>query len=313
MDEFKLIHHYFATAGCARGGESIALGIGDDCALLQPSSNHQLAISTDSLVERVHFPVQADPALLAQRALAVNLSDLAAMGAEPLGFTLALTLPSADQTWLAAFAEGLNQAALQHAISLIGGDTTRGPLTLTLTVLGQVPVGQALVRSGAQVGDRLCVSGVLGAANLALPWVLQPSTAESAQTSQLLAAYWQPQPQLALGQALRQRATAALDISDGLLADAGHLAKASGVGLVIDAHLVPCVAGVPVAQALTAALTGGDDYHLVFTLPPQHLAAVQRAFPEVRAIGQVVAGAGVELLNLTAATDVKVQPGYTHF
>lgn len=229
MNEFELIRRYFAAARCAQGGDGVVLGIGDDCALLALPAGEQLAVSTDTLVAGVHFPESCDAFLLGQRALAVSASDLAAMGATPLAFTLALTLPSANESWLAEFARGLQTMAQSCSLALVGGDTTRGPLSLTLTVFGRVPNGQALLRSGAQVGDLLCVGGELGDAAGALPLVLGQREAAADISEALLARYWSPQPQLALGQALRGRATAALDISDGLLADCGHIAKASQV------------------------------------------------------------------------------------
>ncbi len=214
MGEFELIRHYFAAAACARAGGEVVLGIGDDCALLQIPSGEQLAVSTDTLVAGVHFPDPCDPFLLGQRALAVAASDLAGMGATPIGFTLALSLPSGDPLWLAEFARGLDAMALDCSLRLIGGDTTRGPLSLTVTVFGRVPSGQALVRSGAQVGDLLCVGGVLGEAAGALPLVLRQAEADADVAEHLLARYWSPQPQLALVRAAapfrRRRRSAAL-------------------------------------------------------------------------------------------------------
>lgn len=226
MGEFELIRNYFAAAPCAQVGEEVALGIGDDCALLALAPGEQLAISTDTLVAGVHFPDVCDPFLLGQRALAVSASDLAAMGARPVAFTLALTLPQVDADWLQAFARGLNHMAQGCSLRLIGGDTTRGPLSLTLTVFGAVPAGSALTRSGACAGDLLCVGGALGDGAGALPLVLKQRSIEASIAEALLARYWSPQPQLALGQALRGRATSALDISDGSLADCGHIARA---------------------------------------------------------------------------------------
>ena len=317
MGEFELIRHYFAAASCARAGEGVALGIGDDCALLDVPAGEQLAISTDTLVSGVHFPESPDPFLLAQRALAVSVSDLAAMGATPLGFTLALTLPSAEPDWLEAFARGLDRMAQQCAIRLIGGDTTRGPLSLTLTVFGRVPRGQALTRAGAQVGDLLCVGGELGDAAGALPLVLGQRQAEPAIAEALLARYWSPLPQLALGLALRGKATAALDISDGLLADCGHIAAASGVALLIEQARVPLSAALQAfADAPTAyecALSGGDDYRLAFTLPPQYLAGLQAAGWPLLVIGRVEAGQGVWLLDADGAPVQAAHSGYQHF
>ncbi|MBU0851381.1 MAG: thiamine-phosphate kinase, partial [Gammaproteobacteria bacterium] len=263
MGEFELIRDYFAAAACARVGGDVVLGIGDDCALLAVPPGEQLAISTDSLTAAVHFPDPCDPYSLGQRALAVSTSDLAGMGATPIGFTLALTLPSVDSNWLAEFARGLDAMAAGCDMRLIGGDTTRGPLSMTLTVFGRVPVGEALLRSGAQPGDLLCVGGALGDAAGALPIVLGEREADTVEAAALLRRYWSPQPQLALGQALRGKATAALDISDGLLADCNHIATASSVSLVIEQARVPLsdslVRFAGTEQALQCALGGGDD------------------------------------------------------
>lgn len=317
MGEFELIRHYFAAASCARAGEGVALGIGDDCALLEVPAGEQLAISTDTLVSGVHFPESADPYLLGQRALGVSVSDLAAMGATPIGFTLALTLPSAEPDWLQAFARGLDRMAQQCAICLIGGDTTRGPLSLTLTVFGRVPKGQALTRAGARVGDLLCVGGELGDAAGALPLVLGQRQADPAVAEALLARYWSPMPQLALGQALRGKATAALDISDGLLADCGHIAAASGVALLIEQARVPLSVAlralVDEQTAYQCALSGGDDYRLAFTLPPRYLSDLQAAGWPLRVIGRVEAGQGVTLLDASGASVQAAHSGYQHF
>src|SRR5690606_27886811 len=301
MGEFELIRNFFAAAPCAQGGEGVALGIGDDCALLAVPAGEQLAVSTDTLVAGVHFADPCDPFLLGQRSLAVAVSDLAAMGAAPVAFTLALTLPTVTADWLQAYARGLNRMAQSCGVALVGGDTTRGPLSLTVTVFGRLPSGQALVRSGAQVGDLLCVGGVLGEAAGALPLVLGQAETDADVAEHLLARYWSPQPQLALGEVLRGKATAALDISDGLLADCGHIAKASGVALQIECDRLPLseplrrFAGE--AEALRCALAGGDDYVLAFTLPPAELAALQDAGWPVHVIGRVAQGLGVQLLD----------------
>lgn len=317
MGEFELIRHYFAAAPCARTGESVALGIGDDCALLTLAPGEQLAVSTDTLVAGVHFPAICDPLLLGQRALGVSASDLAAMGARPIGFTLALTVADFNADWLQAFAQGLNRMAEGCNLRLIGGDTTRGPLSLTLTVFGAVPTGAALTRGGANAGDLLCVGGALGDAAGALPLVLGQRCAEPALAEPLLARYWAPQPQLDLGQALRGKATAALDISDGLLADFGHIAKASGVRLLVERERLPLSAallgflGLEAAQQ--AALSGGDDYVLAFTLPAEHLSALQAAGWPVQVIGHVVAGEGVALIDAAGRDITPAVHGYQHF
>ncbi|GGJ17373.1 thiamine-phosphate kinase [Pseudomonas avellanae] len=317
MGEFELIRNYFAAAPCAQAGEEVVLGIGDDCALLALPPCEQLAISTDTLVAAVHFPAVCDPLLLGQRALAVSASDLAAMGARPVAFTLALTLPHVDADWLQRFAHGLSLMAQGCSLRLIGGDTTRGPLSLTLTVFGAVPPGLALTRSGAREGDLLCVGGALGDGAAALPLVLNQRSAEASIAEPLLARYWSPQPQLALGQALRGKATSALDISDGLLADCGHIARASGVRLVIERDRLPMspqlLALFDLQAAQQAALSGGDDYVLAFTLPPEHLAGLLDAGWPVHVIGRVEAGNGVVLIDHVGADITPDTRGYQHF
>ena len=317
MGEFELIRNYFAAAPCAQPGEGVALGIGDDCALLSVASGEQLAISTDTLVAGVHFPDDCDPFLLGQRALGVSASDLAAMGANPIAFTLALTLPEVSADWLQAFARGLNDMAQGCSMRLIGGDTTRGPLSLTVTVFGSVPSGKALTRGGAQVGDLLCVGGPLGDGAGALPLVLNQRSTEASTTQALLARYWSPQPQFELGLALRGKATAALDISDGLLADCGHIALASGVRLLVERDKLPMSDALKAFfdpdEALNAALSGGDDYRLAFTLPPSWLADLLAAGQPVFVIGQVVEGQGVALIDEHGQDVTPLTRGYQHF
>lgn len=317
MGEFELIRNYFAAAPCAQVGGDVALGIGDDCALLALPAGEQLAISTDTLVAGVHFPDVSDPFLLAQRALAVSASDLAAMGARPVGFTLAMTLPDVDADWLQAFARGLNRMAQNCELRLIGGDTTRGPLSLTLTVFGAVPAGSALTRSGAREGDLLCVGGDLGDGAGALALVLGQRSTEPSVAQYLLGRYWAPQPQLALGQALRGKATAALDISDGLLADCGHIAKASNVGLLIERDRLPLSTQLltlfEAQAAQQAALSGGDDYVLAFTLRPDALPELLEAGWPVRVIGRVAEGQGVTLVDSQGMDVTPEVRGYQHF
>ncbi|MCU1751078.1 thiamine-phosphate kinase [Pseudomonas sp. 6D_7.1_Bac1] len=317
MGEFELIRNYFAAAPCAQAGEGVALGIGDDCALLAVPAGEQLAISTDTLVAGVHFADPCDPFLLGQRALAVAVSDLAAMGATPIAFTLALTLPTVTADWLDAFARGLNAMAQSCGVRLVGGDTTRGPLSLTMTVFGRVPAGKALTRSGAQPGDLLCVGGELGNAAGALSLVLGERVAPAEVAGPLLAHYWSPQPQLDLGVALRGKATSALDISDGLLADCGHIAKASAVGLLIESEKLPLstalVSFLGENAARAVALSGGDDYVLAFTLPPAQLPALLADGWPIHAIGQVVAGQGVTLLDANGQDITPHARGYQHF
>jgi len=264
----------------------------------------------------VHFPAGAPGELLGQRALAVAVSDLAAMGATPLAFTLALTLPEVCPAWLADFTAGLERMARQCGVGLVGGDTTRGPLSLTLTVFGRVPAGQALTRAGARPGDLLCVGGALGNAAGALPFVLG-ERAEQPGSAELLAHYWSPAPQLQLGQALRGLATAALDVSDGLLADCGHIARASGVALLVEQQRLPLSAALLACMgeqsARQLALGGGDDYVLAFTLPAEKLDALRAMGQPVQVIGRVEAGQGVHLLDAEGRAIEPRHSGYQHF
>lgn len=275
LGEFDLIERYFR-----RPVSRAIVGPGDDCAVIAPAEGMQLAVSTDMLVEGRHFLPGADPTALGHKALAVNLSDLAAAGAQPMAFTLALALPRVDAAWLQGFSSGLFALADAHGCELVGGDTTGGPLNLCLTVFGEVPAGRALTRGGAQAGDDLWVSGVLGDARLALeahrlehdaPSALAglpPLPGEARARTQ--AAMDRPQPRVALGLGLRGLATAALDLSDGLAGDVRHLLARSGVGAVIDADAVPRsadVAGLPVEVQRLCTLSGGDDYELLFTAP----------------------------------------------
>ena len=272
LSEFGLIEKYFTGLGPAHA--SVALGIGDDCALLDPVVGQQLALSVDTLVADVHFPANGDPYRIGQRALRVNLSDLAAMGAQPSGFTLAITLPRADDNWLEPFSRGLRDAAQEFGIGLIGGNTTSGPqLVINIQILGLVPTGRALLRSGAQPGDAILVSGTLGDAHAALNCL--NVTRPDADQQYFLQRYYQPTPRIALGLALRGLASAAIDVSDGLSADLGHILEQSGVGATIDPALLPLSPALKThAQARACALNGGDDYELCFTVPPEHLASV---------------------------------------
>lgn len=313
MGEFELIETYFKASFCAMATNAMALGIGDDCALLNLNQNNQLAISTDTLVGGSHFPIDADPFLVGQRVLATTVSDLAAMGATPIAFTLALTLPEVNESWLRGFAEGLADKAKQCQISLAGGDTTKGPLTITATVLGEIPKGNALCRKGAQVGDLLCVSGYIGLGAGALPFVLDKLD----YSPILLKEYWSPLPQLELGLLLRGKATACIDISDGLVADCGHIANASGVALMIDSELLPYHPELSKyydkKQCLSFMLTGGDDYQLAFTLPEKEWAQISAQYPSAQIIGSVQAGAGVTVLDENKQPIILAQQGHQHF
>ena len=324
LDEFDLIARYFRTERLERAVDAGAtvLGIGDDAAVLQPAAGQQLVISTDTLVEGVHFPKDCPAAELGYRALAVAVSDLAAMAASPLGFTLALSLPQATPGWLQAFSSGLADAARDAGINLIGGDTTRGPLNIGVTVLGQVPAGQALTRSGARPGDLLCVGGSLGDGAAGLEVVLGkplPAGLPMAAQDYLHRRFWRPLPQLALGQLLRGVATAGLDISDGLLADAGHIASASGVRLLINGPQLPmsdALRSWSERQQLDWMLRGGDDYVLLFTLPRAARSQLERwraAGHAVCVIGEVQGGQGVQLDLGLGPKPIDGPGGYQHF
>lgn len=307
MGEFDLIARYFT-----RPVRHAALGVGDDCALLAPRPGMQLAISSDMLVEGRHFFADVDPEALGHKALAVNLSDLAACGAKPLAFTLALALPRVDESWLAGFSKGLLALADAHGCELVGGDTTQGPLNICITVFGEVPAGQTLLRSGARAGDDIYVSGTLGDARLALEALLGHIHLPDELLAQARQRLERPTPRVALGLALRGIASSAMDVSDGLLGDFGHILKASGVGAcirtdetikLIAAGAFPSSATGQFDQKLLqqCTLAGGDDYELLFTAPPQHRAAVAKAAAQsetpVTRIGQVEAAPGLRLLD----------------
>ncbi len=326
MGEFELIERFFKRgASAASAAGPVALGIGDDCARLQPAPGQQLAISCDMLVEGRHFLPDADPAALGHKALAVNLSDLAAMGAEPLAFTLALALPperAQDGAWLGALAQGLFALADAHQCPLIGGDTTAGPLALCITVFGQVPAGQALRRDGARAGDDIWVSGTLGDARLALGAL----RGELALPPDVLAAARQrlerPTPRLALGRALRGVAHSAIDISDGLAGDLGHILKASRVGAGIEtarADQLMAARALPAgaSERLPFILTGGDDYELAFTAPPAARTAVQaaaaRAATPVTRIGRIEAEPGLRLIDAEGHATPLAARAFDHF
>lgn len=319
LNEFSLIRQYFT-----RPTRSAVLGVGDDCALLSNPQGEELAISTDMLVSGRHFFPDVDPAALGHKALAVNLSDLAAMGATPRAFTLALALPEADPAWLAAFSKSLFALAQTHECELIGGDTTRGPLNICITVLGGVPTGQALRRDGAKIGDEIWVSGQLGDARLALGHIAGEWQLDSAQISATRPALETPTPRVALGIALREIASSALDISDGLIGDLQHILERSHVGARLDISTLPrstTLMQQPLERQLRCALTGGDDYELCFTAAPQHsallaLLAKTLQLPLTR-IGSIHAGTGLRLVDATgnpAALPESLQlTGFDHF
>ncbi len=314
--EFDLIGRHFT-----RATPGAVLGVGDDCALLAPTPGMQLAVSSDMLLEGRHFSPQDSPAGIGHKSLAVNLSDLAAMGATPRWATLSIALPEADDAWLTAFARGFFRMADQHGIELVGGDTTRGALTISITVIGEVPPGQALRRDGAQAGDDVWVSGTIGSAALALAYRQGRLFMEQIDAAKVLPALYLPTPRVALGIALRGIASSAIDISDGLLADLGHILQRSQVGAALEFAALPTL---PVAQAylhekvaVGCVLAGGDDYELCFTAAPDKRDAVaagaQSAGVAVTRIGRITAESGLAVIDADGQPLPIDHTGYDHF
>ncbi len=297
--EFSLIDRFFRPGTVAR--PDVVVGIGDDAAVLRVPDGHELVVSVDTLNEGVHFTADVAPGALGHKTLAVSLSDLAAMGAEPAWALLAVSLPTLDEAWIAAFMAGFSRLAGEHRVALVGGDTTRGPLALTVQIHGFVPFGRALRRDGAHPGDHVYVTGTLGDAALALR---QRSSGRVGGGDVLARRLDRPTPRLLVGRALRGLASAAIDVSDGLIGDLAHILAASGVGARIDVDRIPrsapfveATAGWPVEEALSLALTGGDDYELCFTVPPDRLSDLDRVAADwdapIRRIGRIVDGEGV--------------------
>ncbi|CAM5244158.1 thiamine-phosphate kinase [Rhodanobacter lindaniclasticus] len=320
--EFDLIELIRQHSAQAR--DDVRVGIGDDAAVLAVPAGQELAVAIDTLVEGVHFPRGTEPADIGWKALAVNLSDLAAMGATPAWALLGLTLPQADRGFVEAFVDGFSQLARAHRLALVGGDTTRGPLTVSVAVHGFVPPGKALTRQGARVGDAVLVTGTLGDAAAGLDVLRQPRRDDDGRGGLrdfLVERLNRPVPRLAAGLALREQAHACIDVSDGLLADLGHICAASGVGAEIDAALLPRSSAlldlVDDATALRFALGGGDDYELCFCVPPQRLSQVQADLSRlgcgVTRIGRIVAGEGVRVRGHDGGWLEPGTPGWEHF
>jgi len=315
LGEFDLIARYFN-----RPTERAALGPGDDCAVIAPAPGMHLAISSDMLVEGRHFLPTVAPRHLGHKALAVNLSDLAACGAQPVACTLALALPRVDESWLEDFSEGLYALAAQHGCELVGGDTTAGPLNICITVFGEVPAGQALLRSGAMPGDDIWVSGQLGDARLALEAFRGELSLSAQDFEAARRAMEQPQPRVALGLALRGVASAAIDVSDGLMGDLSHVLRRSKVGALIDVDAVPrseALARQSAATQRLCTLSGGDDYELVFTAPADArervLRAGERARTRVTRFGTVQGDAGVRFVDAHGAALQADWASFDHF
>lgn len=318
LSEFDLIREYFSNQSPSR--DDVILGVGDDCALLQVPTGIELVVTTDSLVEGIHFAADVDPEALGHKSLAVNLSDLAAMGAEPSWVTLALTLPQSDKDWLEAFSRGFLSLAQQHNVALIGGDTTRGPLSISVTAHGLVTPGAALRRSGANVGDLIYVSGTLGDAALALlnrqgKFPVETGLAELEQRLD-----W-PQPRLDIGRSMLGIASAAIDISDGLISDLGHICEQSCVG----ARLI--LEQIPISNQISTylqhggdwatVLAAGDDYELCITVPPTQQSLLEDIRTnldcELALVGEIVPGSGVDCIQADGSILTDSISGYDHF
>lgn len=315
--EFSLIERYFAAPSRQRA--DVAVGIGDDAAVLDVPPGMQLVAAVDTLVAGVHFPEAASASDIGHKALAVNLSDLAAMGARPAWALLALTLPRVDDAWLQDFAAGFFALAERFDVALVGGDTTQGPLTISVQLFGWLPKGQALQRSGARVGDRIYVSGTLGDAGLALRELL----ADRPCAAPLAARLHRPEPRVRLGEQLRGHVTACIDVSDGLLADLGHVLTASGVGARVWVDRLPRSADFCASVSATdpawwaLPLSVGDDYELCFTAPAAHDSALREQADAVQCpltlIGEITAGAGAQCEHDDGRAYISSQSGYEHF
>ncbi len=316
--EFSLIKDYFSVLTASR--DDVVLGIGDDCALLQPPVGQLLATSVDTLVEGVHFFADVDAYSLGHKCLAVNLSDLAAMGAKPAWFTLALTLPNVEKNWLQRFSAGLADLAKQHDIQLVGGDTTRGPLTISIQVTGFVEADKAFRRDAAKPGDKIFVSGSLGDAGAGL-LLKQGKLATESLSEQdqhfLLERLELPTPRNLLAKALLGQIHAAIDISDGLLADLQHILKASQVGATINTALLPLSSALrklPAELVTKLAMTAGDDYELCFTVSAEKSSALgNKLNDKITCIGEITAAQGLKLLPDNGQQNLDLNPGYDHF
>lgn len=322
LGEFDLIDRYFgrgARAGRTEGG-AVALGIGDDCAVLAPTPGHQWLVTADMLVEGRHFLSTVSPRRLGHKALAVNLSDLAACGASPKAFFLSLALPRVDEAFLAGFAQGLFELADAHGIVLAGGDTTAGPLNINITAMGEVPAGQALLRSGARAGDEVWVSGTIGDARLALEVFRGTLSLSATQFDEARRRMELPEPRVALGRALRGIATSAVDVSDGLAGDIGHVLKRSNVGATLRLADLPrsaVLGAMPEDVQQLCLLSGGDDYELVFTAPADArervLAAGREAGTPVYRVGTVDEAPGLRVVDGAGRPLQGALQGFDHF
>ncbi|GIU45941.1 thiamine-monophosphate kinase [Shewanella sairae] len=318
VKEFQLIESFFT--GRAQSRKDVVMGIGDDCAIVQLNANKSIAISCDTLVENVHFFPDMPAKDLGYKSLAVNLSDLASMGAEPAWMTLALTLPEVDETWLAEFSEGLFEIAEYYGVALIGGDTTRGPRAITITINGQLPKDVGLTRCGAKNGDWIYVTGSLGDSALGLDILRDKAAVDGEDRAYLVNRHYRPTPRVLAGQSLRTIASSAIDISDGIMSDIQHVIKSSQMGAVINVDRLPLseqlVRNTTADMALSYALTGGEDYELLFTVPEAQKGALEMALAETGVrftqIGQICTGGQLTLLNENKPFE-PVNLGFEHF
>jgi thiamine-monophosphate kinase len=318
--EFQLIQQFFQREQAEQPAAGVLLGIGDDCAILQIPVGKQLAVSVDTLVADVHFPADADPELIAERALRTNLSDLAAMGADPLWFTLALTLPDASEDWLRSFSRGLFKCAREYSIVLVGGDTTSGPLSITIQVMGATQPQHTLRRDGANVGDFILVTHFVGDGAAALSAIQNTHTFADEHAEYLQQRFYRPTPRLSESKLIREIATSALDISDGLVADLQHICDASDLGAVIDVENLPLSPAVKSlnndSQAYQWALSGGDDYELCFTVPSEKMADIAMLIAQGKlqatVVGEMIAGSKV-ICEYEGEPFELAKTGYQHF
>lgn len=319
MNEFDMIKHYFNTQTMHR--DDVVLGIGDDAAIVNVPKDHELVVTTDTLVEGIHFPVETLPYDMGYKALAVNLSDIAAMGANPAWVTLALTLREAQSVWLQDFCSGFFTLANRSNVQLIGGDITHGPISITVQAMGLVPKGQAILRSGAKEGDLIYVTGHIGDAGLALAHLQNKTKVDTVYHPLIVNQLHRPEPRLATGLALRGLASALIDISDGLAADLGHILEQSKVGAKINVDQIPLSAALTNTlshdEAIQLALTAGDDYELCFTIPQHQRAELEHRLASIACrytcIGQITATLGLKLYDQNGIEFNGPTTGYKHF
>jgi thiamine-monophosphate kinase len=317
LSEFDLISKYFSKTRCRT--PEITCGIGDDAAVVSVPHDMELVISMDTLVSGIHFPETSYPQDVGYKALAVNLSDMAAMGADPHWISLALTMPENDETWLGKFMEGFDELAQQYRLDLIGGDLTRGPLSITIQVHGFVPVGKAIYRHGAQTGDLVYVSGTLGDAGLALSLLADQALLTTKYHEYLLQRLNRPTPRIGLGLALRDIASSAIDISDGLLADLGHILTASHRGAIVKTNQLPlsdALQEINNKNLLDIILTSGDDYELCFTVPSERNSKIDKLFAgefRLRCIGHVTDTPGIQWIQADGKPYTPAGSAYAHF